>query len=177
MRTSSGVDRSRTEVSSVLMQPDFPEPVVPAIRRCGMRARSVQTAVPEMSLPSQTASGLAVDGRSSKMSPSVTRFGCRLGSSTPTACLPGIGARIRILLVHFRRHEQRGGLVRLADDIRKLVHRVEGLFVLAKSDNGGRRRVGLVAARATCSRVRAADRVSGATDERAGGGAGEEQYA
>ena len=57
------------------MQPDLPEPVVPAIRTCGMRARSVQTAVPEMSLPSQTESGLAVCGRSSKMSPSVTRFG------------------------------------------------------------------------------------------------------
>ena len=28
------------------MQPDFPEPVVPAMRRCGMRARSVQTALP-----------------------------------------------------------------------------------------------------------------------------------
>ena len=47
------------------MQPDLPEPVVPAIRRCGMRARSVHTAFPEMSLPSQTDSGLAVPGRSS----------------------------------------------------------------------------------------------------------------
>ena len=36
------------------MQPDLPEPVVPAIRMCGMRARSAQTAAPEMSLPSQT---------------------------------------------------------------------------------------------------------------------------
>ena len=36
------------------MQPDLPEPVVPAISRCGIRARSVQTALPEMSLPSQT---------------------------------------------------------------------------------------------------------------------------
>src|SRR5438067_3545774 len=64
------------------MQPDFPDPVVPAIRTRGIRARSVQTAVPEMSLPSQTASGLAVAGRSSKMSPSVTRFGDRFGTST-----------------------------------------------------------------------------------------------
>ena len=47
------------------MQPDLPEPVVPAISRCGMRARSHQTAVPEMSFPSQTASGLALEGRSS----------------------------------------------------------------------------------------------------------------
>ena len=81
------------------MQPDLPEPVVPAIRMCGMRARSVQTELPEMSLPSQTESGLAVAGRSSKMSPSVTMFGLRLGTSTPTACLPGIGARMRISVV------------------------------------------------------------------------------
>ncbi len=47
------------------MQPDLPEPVVPAIRMCGIRARSVQTELPEMSLPSQTESGLAVAGRSS----------------------------------------------------------------------------------------------------------------
>ena len=33
------------------------------------------------------------------MSPSVTRFGLGLGSSTPTACLPGIGARMRISVV------------------------------------------------------------------------------
>jgi len=52
-----------------------------------------------MSLPSHTASGLAVAGRSSKMSPSVTRFGERLGISTPTACFPGIGARMRISVV------------------------------------------------------------------------------
>ena len=81
------------------MQPDLPEPVVPAIRMCGIRARSAHTAVPEMSLPSQTESGLAVFGSSPKMSPSVTRFGLRLGSSTPTACLPGIGARMRISVV------------------------------------------------------------------------------
>ena len=47
------------------MHPDLPEPVVPAIRMCGIRARSAQTALPEMSLPSQTASGLALAGRSS----------------------------------------------------------------------------------------------------------------
>jgi hypothetical protein len=65
IRTSSGVERSSTEVRIVLMQPDLPEPVVPAIRMCGMRARSVQTDWPEMSLPSQTESGLEVGGRSS----------------------------------------------------------------------------------------------------------------
>ena len=81
------------------MQPDLPDPVVPAISRCGMRARSVQTALPEMSFPSQTDSGLALPGRSPKMSPSVTSFGARFGTSTPTACLPGIGARMRISVV------------------------------------------------------------------------------
>ena len=81
------------------MQPDFPEPVVPAIRRCGIRARSVHTAFPEMSFPSQTESGLAEPGRLSKMSPSVTMRGERFGTSTPTACLPGIGARMRISVV------------------------------------------------------------------------------
>ena len=41
------------------MQPDLPEPVVPAISRCGIRARSQATPCPEMSLPSQAVSGLA----------------------------------------------------------------------------------------------------------------------
>ncbi len=81
------------------MQPDLPEPVVPAIRTCGIRARSAHTELPAMSLPSQTDSGLAVAGRSSKTSPSVTMFGERFGSSTPTADLPGIGARMRISVV------------------------------------------------------------------------------
>jgi len=49
------------------MQPDLPEPVVPAISRCGIRARSVQTALPEMSLPSQTDSGLAVQSPNGAM--------------------------------------------------------------------------------------------------------------
>ena len=40
------------------MQPDFPEPVVPAMRMCGIRARSAETDAPEMSFPSQTESGL-----------------------------------------------------------------------------------------------------------------------
>ena len=81
------------------MQPDFPEPVVPAMRMCGIRARSAETAAPEMSFPSHAESGLAPLAGSSKMSPRVTRFGTRFGTSTPTACLPGIGARIRISVV------------------------------------------------------------------------------
>ena len=38
----------------VLMATDLPEPVVPAIRRCGMRARSTITGSPPMVLPRQS---------------------------------------------------------------------------------------------------------------------------
>jgi len=58
IRTSSGVARSRIELRMALIDPDLPEPVVPAIRRCGILARSHATGLPEMSLPSQAVSGL-----------------------------------------------------------------------------------------------------------------------
>ena len=45
------------------MQPDLPEPVVPATSTCGIIARSAQTAWPETSLPSQASSGEAPFGR------------------------------------------------------------------------------------------------------------------
>ena len=64
-----------------------------------MRARSACTSLPEMSLPSQTVSGDEPGGKAPWMSPRVTMFGDRLGTSTPTACLPGIGARMRISVV------------------------------------------------------------------------------
>ena len=90
----------------MLTQPDFPEPVVPATSRCGMRARSVQTALPAMSLPSQTDSGEAPPA-AGPCRPPLAIFALEdvaevdhavrwLGTSTPTACLPGIGARIRM---------------------------------------------------------------------------------
>ena len=50
VRRGAQEDRGRTTFTL----PDLPEPVVPAIRRCGIRARSVHTELPEMSLPSQT---------------------------------------------------------------------------------------------------------------------------
>ena len=40
----------------VLMATDFPEPVVPAISRCGMRARSTSTDSPPIALPRQSGS-------------------------------------------------------------------------------------------------------------------------
>ena len=38
-RTWSGVVRIKTEVTIALIQEDFPAPVAPAIRRCGVVAR------------------------------------------------------------------------------------------------------------------------------------------
>ena len=71
------------------MQPDLPEPVVPAMRICGIRARSAWTDAPEMSLPSHTDSGLAPPGMSAKMSPSVTTFGREVGHLDPHGLLAG----------------------------------------------------------------------------------------
>ena len=78
------------------MAPDLPAPVVPATSRWGILARSAGIALPETSLPSHTVSGEKSVGGSEKTSPSVTMRRWRLGTSTPTARLPGIGARMRI---------------------------------------------------------------------------------
>ena len=57
MRTCSGVALYTRLSTMALMPTDLPEPVVPAISRCGMRARSATTGTPPMSLPSASASG------------------------------------------------------------------------------------------------------------------------
>ena len=44
----------------VLMATDLPEPVVPAMSRCGMRERSTITASPPMVLPRQSGSFAAL---------------------------------------------------------------------------------------------------------------------
>ena len=54
----------------VLMATDLPEPVVPAISRCGMRARSTITGSPPMVLPRQSGSRAAVPVYSSAASSS-----------------------------------------------------------------------------------------------------------
>ncbi len=95
MRTSFGSACSRIEDSIALTQPDLPAPVVPATSTCGCLARSVPIALPAMSLPSQTVSGDHFAGAAWKTSPRWTILRTRLGTSTPTACLPGIGARMR----------------------------------------------------------------------------------
>jgi arginine decarboxylase len=48
---SSGDSRNSSDMIMALMPTDLPEPVVPAIRRCGMRARSTMTGSPPMALP------------------------------------------------------------------------------------------------------------------------------
>ena len=57
MRTFSGVDLYTRLRISELMHTDFPEPVVPAIRRCGILLRSATTGLPLMSLPSASVNG------------------------------------------------------------------------------------------------------------------------
>ena len=53
----------RIEERIALTQPDLPEPVVPATRMCGILARSAETALPSIPLPSQAIKGeLALGG-------------------------------------------------------------------------------------------------------------------
>ena len=52
--TSLGSVLSSSEVSNALSMTLLPLPVVPATSRCGMSARSKNTARPEMSLPNPT---------------------------------------------------------------------------------------------------------------------------
>ena len=82
--------------SIAFTQADLPAPVVPATSRCGILVRSAPIARPAMSLPSHTVSGDQSAGGSWKTSPRWTIRRRALGTSTPTACLPGIGARIRM---------------------------------------------------------------------------------
>ena len=56
-RTSLGVDLYSNDRIIALIATDLPEPVVPATSKCGIRARSAHTGMPEMSLPSAIANG------------------------------------------------------------------------------------------------------------------------
>ncbi len=77
----------------------LPELVAPPISRCGVWMRSMTCELPRMSLPS--AMGMSwrascISGRST-ISRKLTMARSRLGTSMPTACLPGIGATMRTL--------------------------------------------------------------------------------
>ena len=94
--TSSGLPLYRRLSRMELTQTDLPEPVVPAMSRCGIFARSVATMLPEMSRPSTTVSLLfsclnSLESISSRM---VTMPITLFGTSIPIAALPGIGASI-----------------------------------------------------------------------------------
>ena len=97
MRTWSGVERMRIDVSSELMHDDLPAPVAPAMRTWGIVARLARIGLPAMSRPTATSSGWVALRASSlaRMSPTVTSCLRLLGTSTPMACLPGMGARMR----------------------------------------------------------------------------------
>ena len=98
------------------MQTDFPEPVAPAMSRCGMSRRSATMLFPEMSLPTTNST---MDGASMNSSDSIrsrirTGAGLSFSTSMPTAALPGIGASIRMLLALRLRAISSESLVMLA---------------------------------------------------------------
>ena len=96
-RTWSGVLRISIDVTMQLMQLDLPAPVAPATSRWGIVDRFIITARPAMSRPTATSSGWVafLASGEARMSPSDTRCRLWLGTSTPMAERPGMGARMR----------------------------------------------------------------------------------
>ncbi len=84
---------------SALTMTLLPEPVAPAISRCGILDRSTAWARPATSRPSANVSvdPDAEKSTSSRIRRSATMLNSLLGISIPTALLPGIGASIRML--------------------------------------------------------------------------------
>ena len=78
---------------------DFPEPVEPAIKRCGVFAKSNNCASPVISFPKTTGIAIflyaAVSVSISSLKLTIARS--LFGTSIPTALFPGIGATIRTL--------------------------------------------------------------------------------
>ncbi len=77
----------------------LPEPVAPAIRRCGIFARSAARACPATSRPRAKAIRLAIPATSgsSRIRRIATTLKSMFGISIPTTVLPGIGASMRIV--------------------------------------------------------------------------------
>ena len=82
-----------------LVQTDLPEPVAPAIIKCGIFAMSPIIAFPAMSFPTANASWLFAfwNASDSRISRSFTTSFFRFGTSIPTTDFPGTGASIRML--------------------------------------------------------------------------------
>ena len=80
------------------MQTDLPLPVAPATSRWGIRHRSPTTGCPETSAPSATASRLRGSEKAGAVTISLreTSWAALLGTSMPTADLPGMKGWIRI---------------------------------------------------------------------------------
>ena len=97
-RTSSGVDFISILMMMEFTHTDLPEPVVPAMSRCGIFAILQVTMAPLMSLPRTVSSFLLKLPRNSGVSISSrknTVSRTLFGTSIPTADLFGIGASIR----------------------------------------------------------------------------------
>ena len=82
---------------SALTMTLLPEPVAPAMSRCGILARSTACALPATSRPRAKVSvePEALKSTSSRIRRKATTLKSALGISMPTALLPGIGASIR----------------------------------------------------------------------------------
>ena len=80
-----------------LMKEDFPAPVAPATRRCGIFARLATTYWPRTFLPTPTVRGWSAFCATweRRTSPSMTVSRSVLGISMPMADLPGMGERMR----------------------------------------------------------------------------------
>ena len=74
------------------MQTDFPDPVVPAIRRCGIEVKSPTIGLPEIFFPSAIGNFISFFLKSGlfKISLKQTFSLVLFGSSIPTVLLPGI---------------------------------------------------------------------------------------
>src|SRR5438445_137738 len=96
--SSSGVAWKSMPAISALMQTLFPDPVAPAIRRCGMRVMSPTTVLPETSVPIASDNSVLSFWKVGvwMISRRVTRLVALLGTSIPSAGLPGMGAWMRI---------------------------------------------------------------------------------
>ena len=96
--SSSGVAWKSMPAISALMQTLFPDPVAPAISRCGMRVRSPTTVLPETSVPIASDKSVLSFWKVGvwMISRRVTKLVALLGTSMPSAGLPGIGAWMRI---------------------------------------------------------------------------------
>jgi hypothetical protein len=99
IRTSSGLALQSRLVMTALTITLLPDPVAPAISRCGILARSTALAEPATSRPRAKVSfdSDAVNSTSSRILRRATMLKSLFGISIPTALLPGIGASIRRL--------------------------------------------------------------------------------